>query len=111
MLLLNDNRLSEFLRAAGQAQRQEKRDDKAKRIKIWAKQHGVAQEQAPVSRQASPLRGHPVAVFQSMLGQLFDYGTVEIRGTGGSLASFATIAAPLPFRDAIQLVQSSSEKR
>jgi hypothetical protein len=52
-----------------------------------------------------------VAVFQSMLGRLFDYGTVEIRGTGGSSESFATIAAPLPFRDAIQLVQSSSEKR
>jgi hypothetical protein len=52
-----------------------------------------------------------VAVFQSMLGRLFNYGTVEIRGTGGSSESFATIAAPLPFRDAIQLVQSSSEKR
>ncbi len=51
-----------------------------------------------------------VAVFQSMLGRLFNYGTVEIRGTGGSSESFATIAAPLPFRDAIQLVQSSSER-
>jgi hypothetical protein len=51
-----------------------------------------------------------VAVFQSMVGRLFNYGTVEIRGTGGSAESFATIAAPLPFRDAIQLVQSSSEK-
>jgi hypothetical protein len=52
-----------------------------------------------------------VGVFQSMLGRLLNYGTVEIRGTGGSSESFATIAAPLPFRDAIQLVQSSSEKR
>ena len=52
-----------------------------------------------------------VAVFQSMLGRVFNYGTVEIRGTGGSAESFATIAEPLPFRDAIQLVQSSSEKR
>jgi hypothetical protein len=52
-----------------------------------------------------------VAVFQSMMGRLFDYGTVEIRGTGGSSESFATIAAPLPFRDAIQLVQSGSERR
>jgi hypothetical protein len=51
-----------------------------------------------------------VRVYQSMLGRLFDYGTVEIRGTGGSSESFTTIAAPLPFRDAIQLVQSSSEK-
>ena len=52
-----------------------------------------------------------VAVYQSMLGRLFNYGTVEIRGTGGSAESFATIAAPLPFRDAIQLVQSSSESQ
>ncbi len=52
-----------------------------------------------------------VAVFQSMLGRVFNYGTVEIRGTGGSSESFATIAEPLPFRDAIQLVQSSSERR
>jgi len=52
-----------------------------------------------------------VAVFQGMLGRLLNYGTVEIRGTGGSSESFATIAAPLPFRDAIQLVQSSSERR
>jgi hypothetical protein len=51
-----------------------------------------------------------VAVFQSMLGRVFDYGTVTIRGTGGSSESFATIAAPLRFRDAIQLVQGSSEK-
>jgi hypothetical protein len=52
-----------------------------------------------------------VAVFQSMLGRLFNYGTVTIRGTGGSSESFATIAAPLQFRDAIQLVQSNSEGR
>ncbi|PYI93367.1 MAG: hypothetical protein DME97_06430 [Verrucomicrobia bacterium] len=52
-----------------------------------------------------------VAVFQSVLGRLLNYGTVEIRGTGGSSESFATIAAPLLFRDVIQLVQSSSEGR
>jgi hypothetical protein len=52
-----------------------------------------------------------VAVFQSMMGRLFDYGTVTIRGTGGSSESFGTIAAPLQFRDAIQLVQSNSEGR
>jgi hypothetical protein len=52
-----------------------------------------------------------VAVFQGMTGRIFNYGTVEIRGTGGSSESFATIAAPLQFRDAIQLVQSSSEQR
>jgi hypothetical protein len=52
-----------------------------------------------------------VAVFQGMVGRIFNYGTVEIRGTGGSAESFPTIAAPLQFRDAIQLVQSDSEKR
>jgi hypothetical protein len=49
-----------------------------------------------------------VAVFQSMMGRMLNYGTVEIRGTGGSSESFPTIAAPLQFRDAIQLVQSGS---
>ncbi|MEY2488387.1 MAG: hypothetical protein QOC70_329 [Verrucomicrobiota bacterium] len=52
-----------------------------------------------------------VAVTQGMVGRFFNYGTVEIRGTGGSSESFATIAAPLQFRDAIQLVQSQSERR
>jgi hypothetical protein len=52
-----------------------------------------------------------VAVVQGMVGRIFNYGTVEIRGTGGSSESFATIAEPLQFRDAIQLVQSESEKR
>ena len=52
-----------------------------------------------------------VAVTQGMLGRFFNYGTVEIRGTGGSSESFATIVAPLQFRDAIQLVQSHSERR
>ena len=52
-----------------------------------------------------------VAVAQGMIGRFFNYGTVEIRGTGGSSESFATIAAPLRFRDAIQLVQSDSERR
>jgi membrane protein YdbS with pleckstrin-like domain len=52
-----------------------------------------------------------VAVTQGMIGRFFNYGTVEIRGTGGSSESFATIVAPLQFRDAIQLVQSNSERR
>ena len=52
-----------------------------------------------------------VAVTQGMFGKMLDYGTVEIRGTGGSSESFATIVAPLHFRDAIQLVQSDSEGR
>jgi membrane protein YdbS with pleckstrin-like domain len=51
-----------------------------------------------------------VAVTQGMIGRFFNYGTVEIRGTGGSSESFATISAPLKFRDAIQLVQRQSER-
>lgn len=51
-----------------------------------------------------------VAVTQSVIGKMLNYGTVEIRGTGGSSESFATIVAPLRFRDAIQLVQSGSER-
>ena len=52
-----------------------------------------------------------VGVTQGVIGRFFNYGTVEIRGTGGSSESFATIAAPLQFRDAIQLVQINSERR
>jgi hypothetical protein len=52
-----------------------------------------------------------VAVVQGMIGKMLDYGTVEIRGTGGSSESFTNIVSPLQFRDAIQLVQSDSEKR
>jgi hypothetical protein len=52
-----------------------------------------------------------VAVTQSVIGKMLNYGTVEIRGTGGSSESFATIVAPLHFRDAIQRVPSESETR
>ena len=52
-----------------------------------------------------------VAIIQSVIGKMLNYGTVEIRGTGGSSESFATIVAPLRFRDAIQRVQSDSETR
>ncbi|MDP9004674.1 MAG: PH domain-containing protein [Verrucomicrobiota bacterium] len=48
-----------------------------------------------------------VAVTQSVIGKMLNYGTVEIRGTGGSAESFPTIVAPLRFRDAIQLAQTN----
>jgi hypothetical protein len=51
-----------------------------------------------------------VAVAQGMFGRMLDYGSVEIRGTGGSSETFSTIAGPLQFRDAIQLVQRGSER-
>ena len=42
-----------------------------------------------------------VDVDQSLLGRLLDYGTVVVRGTGGSLEPLANIAAPLALRSRI----------
>jgi uncharacterized membrane protein YdbT with pleckstrin-like domain len=43
-----------------------------------------------------------VGVDQSIAGRVFGYGTIVIRGTGGSLEPFHRIAAPLVFRKQIQ---------
>ncbi len=51
-----------------------------------------------------------VAVNQPMVGRLFGYGTVVLRGTGGSSEPFHDIKDPVEFRNAIQLVQGQSEK-
>jgi uncharacterized membrane protein YdbT with pleckstrin-like domain len=42
-----------------------------------------------------------VDVEQSMTGRLFGYGTIIVRGTGGSLEPFPNIADPLAFRTQI----------
>ena len=42
-----------------------------------------------------------VDVDQTMLGRVFGYGTVTLRGTGGSLEPIAAIADPLAFRSHI----------
>ena len=42
-----------------------------------------------------------VGVNQSILGRLLDYGTVIVRGTGGSLEPIRNIADPLRFRNHI----------
>src|SRR5215813_8190640 len=42
-----------------------------------------------------------VDVDQSLLGRIFSYGTVMLRGTGGSLEPMAAIADPLVFRSHI----------
>lgn len=47
-----------------------------------------------------------VAVQQDMLGRIFDYGTVTIRGMGGSGEAFESIARPVEFRNAVQRLQS-----
>jgi uncharacterized membrane protein YdbT with pleckstrin-like domain len=42
-----------------------------------------------------------VDVDQSILGRIFGYGTVLVRGTGGSLEPLASISDPLTFRSYI----------
>ena len=42
-----------------------------------------------------------VDVDQSIGGRIFNYGTIFVRGTGGSLEPFRNIADPLRFRSAI----------
>jgi len=43
-----------------------------------------------------------VGVDQSVVGRVLDYGTIVIRGTGGSLEPFDSVSAPLEFRRQIQ---------
>ena len=43
-----------------------------------------------------------VGVDQSIVGRIMDYGTIVIRGTGGSLEPFHRVSAPLRFRRQIQ---------
>jgi uncharacterized membrane protein YdbT with pleckstrin-like domain len=44
-----------------------------------------------------------VDVQQSILGRLLDFGTVIVRGTGGSFNPLAHVWAPLPLRRAVRL--------
>lgn len=50
-----------------------------------------------------------VGVHQSVIGRMLDYGTVIIRGTGGSDEPFQMIARPIPFRNAVQRMQSEAD--
>ncbi len=43
-----------------------------------------------------------IDVEQSAFGRLFDYGTIGVRGIGGTEESFPMIAAPLAFRKHVQ---------
>ncbi len=52
-----------------------------------------------------------VDVSQDIFGRLFDYGTVTLRGTGGSAEPFRVIAHPIQFRNCIQRIQSHNEGR
>jgi uncharacterized membrane protein YdbT with pleckstrin-like domain len=42
-----------------------------------------------------------VEVDQSIAGRLLDFGTVEVRGTGGGIEPIAKVAAPLLMREAV----------
>lgn len=42
-----------------------------------------------------------VSVNQSILGRLLDYGTIDMRGTGGGIEDLRTMADPIAFRNAI----------
>jgi len=52
-----------------------------------------------------------VAVNQGIVGRMFDYGTVTIRGTGGTAEPFKVIAHPIEFRNYLQRIQSHVERR
>ncbi len=43
-----------------------------------------------------------IGVDQTLVGRLFDYGTVTITGSGGTRESYPNIAAPLEFRRQVQ---------
>ncbi len=43
-----------------------------------------------------------IGVQESVMGRMFGFGTVTIRGTGGTPDSFAKIAHPLEFRKQVQ---------
>ena len=49
-----------------------------------------------------------VSVDQGVVGRMLDYGTVVIRGTGGSEELFDTIAHPLAFRNFVQQLQTAT---
>lgn len=51
-----------------------------------------------------------ISVDQGFLGRVFDYGTVLIRGTGGSQEPFEAIAHPLEFRNCVQRLQSADRE-
>jgi hypothetical protein len=43
-----------------------------------------------------------VSVDQGLMGRMFDYGTIVVRGTGGTAEPFKTVRSPLEFRRQVQ---------
>jgi uncharacterized membrane protein YdbT with pleckstrin-like domain len=52
-----------------------------------------------------------IAVEEPAMGRLFGYGTVVIRGTGGTPEVFEKISHPLEFREQVQSQISSGQKQ
>ncbi len=52
-----------------------------------------------------------IGVEQTLVGRLFDYGTIVVMGTGGTKESFRNIARPLEFRRQVQAEVSSVDDR
>ena len=66
--------------------------------------HRVIYKRGIVSRHTIEMarsKVESVDVIQSIGGRIFNYGTILVRGTGGSLEPFPMIEDPLPFRSAI----------
>lgn len=66
-----------------------------------------------VTRQSLEMfipRIESVGVHQSVLGRMLDFGTVSIRGMGGSEEAFEAIAHPIEFRNTIQRLQGGALK-
>jgi membrane protein YdbS with pleckstrin-like domain len=52
-----------------------------------------------------------IGIDQGVIGRMFDYGTVTIRGTGGFEEPFEAIANPIVFRNWVQRLQSGLPTR
>jgi uncharacterized membrane protein YdbT with pleckstrin-like domain len=52
-----------------------------------------------------------IGIDQNILGRLLGYGTVTVRGTGGSAEKFTAIAHPLEFRSCVQNIQTQLESK
>jgi uncharacterized membrane protein YdbT with pleckstrin-like domain len=59
---------------------------------------GLIQRQTTETNMA---KVESVDVSQSILGRLFDYGTVTVRGTGESSAPLRNVASPIELRNAV----------
>jgi hypothetical protein len=52
-----------------------------------------------------------IAVDQGFFGRMWDFGTVMLRGSGGSAEPLEAIARPIAFREAVQRLQNGERLR